>query len=298
MSVVEKVSPQREQFAPGWYQDLENERYHASSGWSSSKIKSLLEQTPAHLAHGLTVKQEATAAMARGTALHTLILEPHRFHEQYAVHGKWDNRSNAGKAERLAFEAKHEGKGFISEAEFEKCSAMAAAVLADPVARSLVTDGIAESSVYWWYKSMDADDDERYQIMTKVRPDFLPRAYPVIVDIKTADDASYSGFSRSIEKYGYHISAAMYLEGVNQCQPLLTSMGNMAKTKFVFVVVESTAPYLVATYELSSEYLEIGKAKYRMCMRKLQEAMRDGFTGYPPLRVIEPTPWAHKSFVV
>ena len=71
---------------------------------------------------------------------------------------------------------------------------------------------------------MRVTDWQTSHLMMKVRPDGLCKNYPVIVDLKTTADASYSGFQRSVERFGYHVSAAMYMEGVNQCKPLLEEM--------------------------------------------------------------------------
>lgn len=302
MTAIETIdTPVRErpQYAPGWYKDLTNEEYHGSSGYSSSQIKTLIEQTPAHLRHSFTVQKESTANMLLGTAVHALILEPEKFHSEFAISEKFDGRTNAGKAARAHFEAGAVGKTIITEDVFEKAQAMAASVLNHPIAGLLVQDVITESSVYWWYKSMDADDDTRYKIMAKVRPDILCRGYPVIADIKTTADGSYSGFIKSIQNFYYHVSAAMYLEGVNQCKPLLDEMGRMAFTKFVFICVENFEPYLTSAYELSPEYLDIGKLLYRRSMRTLRDALEEDFPGYPEeVRIIEPPTWASRGFVV
>ncbi len=290
---------QRTQYAPGWYKDLSNEEYHGSAGYSSSKLKMLIEQTPAHLKHSFGVQTEPTENMLLGTAAHALVLEPEKFATEFAVSEKFDGRTNAGKAGKAAFEASNFGKTIITQATFDKAQAMADSVLTHPIASLLVSDVIAESSVYWWYKSMDADDDSKYKTMVKVRPDALCRAYPVIVDLKTTVDGSYTGFIKSIQNFYYHVSAAMYLEGCNQCKPLLEEMGRMAFNKFVFVCVENTAPYLTSVYELSPEYLEIGKLLYRRALRTLREGHEADWPGYPDeVRVIEPPGWAQRGYVV
>lgn len=301
MNAPEILDPvrQRPLIAPGWYKDMSNEEYHGSAGYSSSQIKTLIEQTPAHLKHGFTVQRETTANMLLGTAVHALVLEPEKFHSEFAISEKFDGRTNAGKAAKAQFEAGAVGRTVITQDVFEKAEAMAASVLNHPIASLLVSDVITESSVYWWYKSMDADDDSKYKIMTKVRPDALSKAYPVIVDLKTTADGSYTGFIKSIQNFHYHVSAAMYLEGVNQCKPLLEEMGRMAFNKFVFVCVENFEPYLTSVYELHPEYLEIGKLLYRYSMHKLREGQDNDWPGYPEeVRIIEPPGWAQRGFVV
>jgi len=290
---------QRPRFDPGWYKDLTGEQYHGSAGYSSSQIKTLIEKTPAHLQHSFTHPKESTANMLLGTAVHALVLEPDTFHRDFIISEKFDGRTTAGKAAKARFEIQAAGRTVIGEDVFEKAQLMASSVLNHPIAGLLVSDVIAESSVYWWYKSMDADDDTRYKTMVKVRPDILSRAYPVIVDLKTTADGSYSGFIKSIQNFYYHVSAAMYLEGVNQCKPLLEEMGRFAFTKFIFVCVENFEPYLTSTYELSPEYLEIGKLLYRRALRTLREGQDNDWPGYPEeVRIIEPPSYASRGFVV
>jgi hypothetical protein len=135
--------------------------------------------------------------------------------------------------------------------------------------------------------------------MLKVRPDALSVAHPVIVDLKTTRDASYSGFIKAIQNLHYHLSAAMYLEGVNQCRELLEHTRHFAYTKFVFVCVENEPPYPTAVYELAPEYIELGKVLYRRAMRTLRDARQNDWPAYPDdIRVIEPPSWASRGFIV
>jgi hypothetical protein len=97
----------------------------------------------------------------------------------------------------------------------------------------------------------------------------------------------------------YHLSAAMYLEGVNQCTELLQETKHFAYTKFVLVLVENEPPYLPAAYELSQEYIEIGKLLYRRAMRTLQHGRDNDWPGFPEeIRVMEPPTWANRLHTV
>lgn len=303
MSATEKAPEaferQREFIEPGWYRDLGNDAYHASFGISSSRLKTLIEQTPAHLKHEFGVHKEPTANMMLGTALHTLVLEPEKFDEEVAIMPQLNLRTNAGKAEKEAFMYEAQGKAVITPAQFEQAQRMAESVMSHPIAGVLLSDIVTESSVYWWYKSMDADDDTKYKEMLKVRPDALCKSYPVMIDVKSTMDGSYTGFIKSIQNFYYHVSAAMYLEGVNQCKPLLEELKHFAYTKFVFVCVENKAPYLTSVYELSPEYLEIGKTIYRNALYALKNGREQDWPGFPDdIRVIEPPGWARRGHIV
>lgn len=283
----------RPSMKPGWYRDLPNAAYHASAGVSSSQLKKLLDRTPAHLRHGPALEQ--TESMRLGTAVHTLVLEPQKFEREIVVLPELNLRKKADRQERDALLESSDGRTLVSAAQFERAQAMAFAVHDHPTASALIEDVIAESSIYWHA----TDDETGARQLQKVRPDAICRGHNVLLDIKTCADASYTGFVRTVEKYAYHLSAAMYLEGVNQCKPLLAEAGHFAYDKFVFICVENTEPYLVAVYELSPKYLAIGKHLYRRAAKKYGEARLNDFPGYPDdVRILEPPAWAQRAFIV
>lgn len=297
--IIETPSQEIWRPAPGWYRDISNEQYHRGPGTSSSNLKVLMEQTGEHLQYNKVNPKESTASMALGTAVHALVLEPEKFGESIAVAPSVNKRTNAGKAQFEEFMLENEGKTIVSPEQFEQAQAMANRVLEHPVAGLLLQDIIVESSIYWWYRSSELGDDHRYKEFLKVRPDALSRNYPIVMDLKTVKDGSYSGFIRSIQDYWYHLSAAMYLDGCNQCQPLLDELHHIAFTKFVFICVENFAPYCVSVYELSPEYVALGKQIYRMALYRLSKSREENWPGYPEeVRVIEPPAYAIRTPIV
>lgn len=291
--------PPKELIKPGWYKDISNEDYHRGPGTSSSNLKVLLEQSPEHLYYQRSHPKGATENMALGTAVHSLVLEPDKFAEDISVMPKMDRRTKIGKAAYAEFMESSEGKTVINENQHEQALAMAERVREHPIAGLLVQDLIVESSIFWWYKSMDVYDDTHYKELVKIRPDGICKNYDAIIDLKTTKDGSYTGFIKSIQNYYYHLSAAMYLEGVNRCEELLKEMKRIAYTKFIFVCVENFAPYAVSVYELSPEYLDIGKILYRQAMQRLHEGRENDWPSYPEEpRVIEPPAYASRGWIV
>lgn len=290
---------QRPFIAPGWHKNLTNDEYHGSFGTSSSALKKLVTRTPAHLAYSQAHPMEQTDAMALGTAVHTLILEPEKAKSEILVLPDINRRTNAGKEEYAQFLQYAEGKTVLTPEQFSNATAMAESVLSDPYAGALLEDTVRESSVYWWYRCQDADDDTEYKEMLKVRPDAISRSHSVIMDVKTCRDASLSTFTRDIHSMNYHLSAAMYLEGVNQNKELLEELRHLAYSKFVFICVENTAPFLCAIYEMSPDYLALGRQIYQQTLRTLRRARAEDFPGYPEgIRIIDPPPWATRGHVV
>lgn len=295
------VAPEKKRpfVAPGWHKHLTNEQYHGSFGTSSSSLKKLVTRTPAHLAYAQAHPSESTDAMSLGTAVHTMILEPEKALSEIIVMPEINRRTNAGKEEYEQFMRYADGKTVLTKEQHEAACAMAASVLNDPYASVLLEDTMRESSIYWWYKCQDPDDDSDYKELLKVRPDAIGRAHPVIIDVKTCRDASLSTFTRDIHSLSYHLSAAMYLEGVNQNRELLDELGHLAYSKFIFICVENTAPYLCAVYELSRDYLALGRQIYQQTLRTLRHARANDWPGYPPaIRIIEPPAWANRGHIV
>ncbi|WP_116364439.1 PD-(D/E)XK nuclease-like domain-containing protein [Parahaliea mediterranea] len=300
MQAAEQIEkPKRPFIEPGWYRDLSNEEYHGSFGTSSSQLKKLIEQTPAHLAHSWSQPNETTANMALGTAVHTLVLEPEKFAEEIAVEPTLDRRTKAGKEAAAEFAARSAGKTIITEEQYEAAQHMAASVRSHSSAGPLLEDIIAESSIYWWNQPAYPEQSNVSAEMTKVRPDIIGLGHPIVGDLKTTADASHDAFIRSIHRYGYHISAGMYLDGINQCRELLEFTKRFAYKDFVFICVENKAPWLTAVYHMSPRYIELGTLIYRECLRRMRAARAAGFPGYPEeIRVIEPPTWASRGYTI
>lgn len=215
-------------------------QYHATDAVSASLLKQIAK-SPAHARAYLQQQQEPTAAMLFGTAFHMAVLESERFDNEYAVF-EGDKRTKAGKETYESLVAS--GKTIISATDYAIITAMAEAIGDHPAASKLVRgDGKTEVSMFW--------EDEETGLKCKCRKDiWLERGRgSITVDLKSTDDASPQGFSRSIEKYGYNIQASHYLE-----------TGDDA---FLFVACEKNPPFAVAVYELDPLSLEVSKIKRR-----------------------------------
>lgn len=287
----------RENIPVGWHRNIKDERYHASNGVSSSSLKWLLKRAPNTF---LYRKQEKTAAMAMGSLVHTMILEPEKVDANFAAIPDFgDCRKKENKAAKEFFYSRNADKELVKAADWNDAKGMTESVLNHPTASILLQDSIVESSIYWWYKG-DYEDDRNFKQVCKVRPDSIPVTHPgMLVDIKTTNDASYTEFAKAIHKYLYHLSAAMYLEGVNQCNELLDHMKCHFFTNFIFIVVEKEYPYNVACYQLSKEDLRIGRELFKKAMQVLHDAKENDFPGYPEeVREIELPQYARKGHIV
>ena len=116
--------------------------------------------------------------------------------------------------------------------------------------------------------------------MLRGRPDAL--GDNLIVDLKTAQDASPEAFARTAANFGYHAQAAYYLDGLRE-------LGECDEDAvFLFVVVEKTAPYGVAVYNLDEEALDAGRTVYQRAWQTMRQCRAsNNFPGYSASRNIE-----------
>ncbi len=84
-----------------------------------------------------------------------------------------------------------------------------------------------------------------------------------MVDLKTTDDVSESGFGRTIAQRRYHVQGAWYLD------ILRALYGDDAPQTFVFIAAQKKRPYDVAVHYLTSEQIELGRILYRQDLAKL-----------------------------
>jgi exodeoxyribonuclease VIII len=149
--------------------------------------------------------------------------------------------------------------------EWDQLMNMRDAVHAHPIARALLLGkpGVAERSVYWV--------DEATGELCRCRPDFW-REDDIVVDLKTTEDASAEGFSKSIANWSYDTQSAFYRDGC-------AAVGRPLRA-FVFLAVEKSARVVegkalgVATYQLDEAGEEMGRAQYRRDLATYAECKR------------------------
>lgn len=90
----------------GLYHHVPAEAYHGLDGRaSSSVIREILTDTPAHAKAKMEDQTEPTSAMRLGTLLHMAILEPNRFELEYAVPTRCQGIT--GKGERCSYDGSY-----------------------------------------------------------------------------------------------------------------------------------------------------------------------------------------------
>ncbi|GAP53846.1 exodeoxyribonuclease 8 [Arthrobacter sp. Hiyo6] len=105
------------------------------------------------------------------------------------------------------------------------------------------------------------------------------------MDLKTAASADPNEFGKTAHNFGYHQSAAHYIDGVK--------VATGEELPFHFVLVEKTAPYLVSVVQLDFEAVNIGQGLNDRAKRIYRECTETGnWPGYPSVEPVSLPMWA------
>lgn len=251
--------------------DMTNEAYHRHPNISSSDVKAVATRS---LAHWKYKTYKASPAFALGSAVHALVLEPHK---NLVVRGPEDRRGAKWKDASLA--ADLDGKILLTESDFDLAAEIAGAVRANQVVRGWLAEPwfTAEGSFF-------ATDSET-GVNIKCRPDgWIPNG-GIVFDIKTTKDASPEGFPREMRNYGYDLQAAFYLRTLREA--------GFDARKFIFVAVEKEPPYAVGLHVMTDRYLEHANTRVTRTLEKINAAIAadDYTTGWPMINDVHLPAW-------
>ena len=259
---------------PGFYQNVDFDTYVSWDAANASKLKGFAK-TPAHVLHEMqTGGKDQTKALELGWLLHLSIFEPKRFAADVVVPPKIDKRYKEGKAKWAEFKAAHPHEHFVDVQMHAQIQGMTNALHRHPTAREFLSgDGFNELSIVWVEKETG--------VLCKARLDRVApiNDWPTLGDLKSTKDASRRAFERSVASYGYHVSAAHYLDGLETLKPV--PAGNPFR-RFMWFAVESSPPYCAAVYEITDEALAQGVEDRNRYLRKWKECTESGeWPGYP-----------------
>lgn len=222
--------------------------YHADTSRISKSGLDLINKCPAKYFEKYlnpnAEPEKRTEALIEGNAFHVLSLEPEIFPHHFVV--KPDFKGHGSVARREAFEAENKDKEIISMDTWVKISRMRNSLISHPVAKELLSLGLAEQTVLW--------TDELTGAPCKSRHDWFNIPHKFIVDLKSTEDASDAEFARSAFKYRYHVQAAFYLDGA--------IANGMDPKGFVFIAVEKKPPFLVNVFYADDDFIEAGRQQY------------------------------------
>jgi hypothetical protein len=230
--------------------------YRKADGISKSDLDKIA-RSPAHYKHAV---REETDAMRIGTLVHQAVFQQESLNYVMKPKGMTFT-TKEGKAWRDA----QKGTTIITQAESDMIGGIMNSVTKHPVAQKLLAAGRAEQSIF----AVDKQGTLR-----KGRTDWLPDKTPVIVDLKTCEDARPEKFTRSILDYRYHVQAAYYID--------LCKLAGEDRRHFILIAVEKTPPYAVMVYQIMDEDIEIGRSLYRRDLQVYRNCLASGqWPAYP-----------------
>lgn len=220
-----------------------------------------------------------TTATAVGHAFHTLVLEPEQF-DKYYVRSEYPEFRTAEAKEWRAEQIKagltilriNTEDPVRKPSEWDLVHRMAEAVWKNPVAAALMEGARKEITMFWI--------DRETGCLCKGRADVDSDAHEVLCDVKTTEDATYSGFARSVDKFRYDVQDVFYTDGKRAC-------GDPCKG-FVFIAIEKKPPYLCACYMITKEWRTKARMVYQRNMETYKACKDSGeWPGLPANRDLE-----------
>ena len=228
---------------------MSDKEYFGVNALSNSDFR-LLKESVLHYEHKELFKLQTTS-MALGSAVHKLTLEPESFYDDFVVEDF--EGADLNKNTKAYKEAKQEFLQSVGDREvlsldlFKQVTQMATNVKA--IAGGLLQNGQAEQAFF----------SEFENIPVKCKADYYIERLGLIMDIKTTK--SIKDFKKSILEYGYGTQSAFYSD-------VIGSLGKKAD-RFIFILVESTAPYMVSVQEMEPEGIEEGRKQYKELFQTL-----------------------------
>lgn len=260
----------------GLVHGLAEQSYHRLPGLSSTGAKKILK-SPAHYHHYVTHPEEPKDEFDLGSATHAKVLGvgadiavypdgngPETFeydgtelNNVLASNGALSTKA----AKAFAEDARSRGLIPVKRVTARVVDLMAESVLANNTASSILEDGKPEVSMFATDPITGAN--------LRGRVDSLGRR---IGDLKTtAGESSEAGFARQVFNLGYEVQFGHY----DYIHELITGQ----TLPWLFIVVETSAPYLTNVHVLSEDAQRIGRDKARLARERYARAMETGVWG-------------------
>lgn len=219
--------------------NLEEATYHSGPELSSTGAKTLL-RAPA-LYRWQQEHRVEKAAYDFGHVVHGHVLGT-GLEVVTVVADNWMTKA-AKEARKDAYAA---GKVPMLAKDAKRARDAADAVLAHPIAKHLFVGGDPEVSAFW--------TDEATGVRCRGRFDYLRgAARPVLVDLKTTDDADPKRFGKKAVDFGYDLQTDWYVTAYEA----ITG----ERVPFLHALVTIEPPHLVSVIQLDDEALRIGALK-------------------------------------
>ena len=239
--------------------DLSSEEYHALKALSAGFVWEFDAECPrkAWLASPWNDARKPVNAthFDIGTGAHLAVLEPELLRNRVVVHDF--DTYHTKESRTIRDDAYAVGMTPLKPAEWATVEGIQSAILGHPTAHGLFKGGMAEVSLTWEWDGMTC----------KARPDFLAANSKYVLDLKTANTCNPRAISRKAATEGWHVRACWYMAGVKEVTGTLPD-------KYLFVVVEKDAPYLIEIFEMDQRALMYGDQIIMRTLKRTAECFR------------------------
>ncbi len=241
--------------------EITREQYDAHPGVRWSNL-SHMRKSPAHYLHALTKKRKDTSALNTGSALHTLVFEPETYAERFTTYAASKSKGEGARKAWEAFQedARERGLIILDSEEEARAQGCAAAVRSEASAYIAPSRGRAEIPITW--------TDAETGLLCKARLDWLT-IYRLLIDLKSTRSTDEHAFANQAWKLGYFHQQMFYSMGVAAATGCA-----LDEVPFLFVAVESEAPFDVALFEPCEETRYAALEDVRKLLAQLAECQR------------------------
>jgi hypothetical protein len=257
---------------PGIYRDIPFSVYRSWPAVNKSSLDHIQERSPLHCKFRMDNPEDETEALRIGHGYHTLALEGEdKYASEFLIASacratvKSTGRPCENSGSLLGpdglFYCRTKGHAPAGSAEPDNVitadqDATIRATLAGTLrcsgAREFIeSPGDNELSIIWI--------DPETGLPCKARIDMVRAGWNSIGDLKTTEDASKDGFTRSIDKYGYQRQGAFYLRGAKAV--------GIDCEYFSIIPTEKSAQHAAAAYKLMGDAIGAGDEQIGKLLR-------------------------------
>lgn len=252
------------------YENITREQYDQLEGVNWSKLKHFTDSIK-HGYYMLNAQYKDTPAMREGRAIHTLVLEPHKFNNDYVIGGPVNPKtgktygSTSQKFQDWLLE-QGTNKTYLSDDEATKVNTVAKKVKTDNLAGKVLRDSDLKEFALTW-------TDKETGIKCKCLIDFGSRNQGYIGDLKSISaDLNYDRLSKELYSRQYYGQFAFYESGANA--------NGLNINEFKVIWVQSVDEMDVAVSTIGAQTAHYGQMLFSKCLKNYREAQNGNTPGY------------------
>lgn len=221
--------------------------------------------------------REETDALAWGDMIDCLALTPGQWERRFAICPETYPDKKTGEPKPWNFNAGYckawrddrKDKAIVKTGEFESANSAVAMLYNEPKMQLLFDQSKKQVFVVAEFH----DEETKLVIPIKVLIDLVPNLLSpwkdCLYDLKTCASIAERAFGKAVYDYGYHISAALYLDAYNAAT-------GEERNDFRFRVQESRKPWLTGWRFLSSEFIARGRELYVLALSEYAGCVTSG----------------------